>query len=698
MKRYSNLLPSIFLFFLLSCGGEEKGKKQVLGEGQVEEASYDEQHRPQFHYSPPKMWMNDPNGMVYYDGEYHLFYQHNPDETVWGPMHWGHAVSEDLVHWQNLPIALYPDEKGMIFSGSAVVDKDNTAGFKTGEEDVLVAIFTHHNMEMEQAGESDLFQYQSIAYSNDRGRSWTKYQGNPVIANPGIRDFRDPKVFWHEPSQRWVMILASFDRVKIYNSLNLKDWTESSEFGEDWGSHTGVWECPDLIEVDVNGNPRDKKWLMIVSVGSGGPNGGSGTQYFVGDFDGETFKLDPDLASSLSQEETYVPEGIVFDDFERMLYKNWEREGKAFRRTLAKGSLGGQQEVKGVSGKRLVNSFGKGDEAKGKLISEKFIIQKKYINFLIGGGNHKGKTCMNLIVADKIAATATGEDSETLQWASWEVDKLMGQEAHFEIVDDYSEAWGHILIDNIMFADEKAYSSKAKAMWLDYGKDNYAGVTWSNIPSRDGRHLFIGWMSNWQYANRVPTAGWRSAMTIPRELELVRQGGKIIALTHPVKELKELRKNEESIEIKSRRISSVINPLATIKMDTPLVELILDIKVGEGGQGGIVLQNESLGDALEIGYDHEKQRFFIDRSRAGNTDFSDNFADDLHTAPLISEDGLLSMHIFIDVSSVEVFINNGELVMTELFFPSQPFSKIGFFSKNGSANLKGEVWMLRSIW
>jgi fructan beta-fructosidase len=176
---------------------------------------YDEQYRPQFHYSPNENWMNDPNGLVYYKGEYHLFYQYHPHSKIWVPMHWGHAVSKDLLHWEELPIALYPDELGQIFSGSAVIDKQNTSGLKTADEDVMVAIFTHHGEDNEK---------QSIAYSNDRGRTWTKYKGNPVISNPGLKDFRDPKVFWHVESQKWVMSLACGDRIHFYGSPYLIDW------------------------------------------------------------------------------------------------------------------------------------------------------------------------------------------------------------------------------------------------------------------------------------------------------------------------------------------------------------------------------------------------------------------------------------------------------------------------------------------
>ncbi|MCP3763768.1 glycoside hydrolase family 32 protein [Domibacillus sp. A3M-37] len=241
-----------------------------------------ETFRPICHFSPSKHWINDPNGLVYYKGEYHLFYQYHPHSMVWGPMHWGHAVSTDLCEWEELPVALYPDELGQIFSGSAVVDWHNTSGFQEGEEAVLVAIFTHHGEDNEK---------QSIAYSNDSGRSWMKYEGNPVIPNPGIKDFRDPKVFWHEESSKWIMSLACGDHIQFYGSPNLKEWDYLSSFGETYGGHGGVWECPDLIYLDVEGEEL-KKWVLIVSLNPGGPNGGSAIQYFTGDFDGTTFVTD----------------------------------------------------------------------------------------------------------------------------------------------------------------------------------------------------------------------------------------------------------------------------------------------------------------------------------------------------------------------------------------------------------------------
>lgn len=251
---------------------------------------YTETYRPQFHFTPQKSWMNDPNGLVYNDGIYHLFYQFYPDSTVWGPMHWGYAISKDLVKWEHKPIALFPDENGLIFSGSAVVDEGNTSGFGSLENPPLVAIFTYHLMEGEKTGRTD-FQTQGIAYSLDNGDHWTKYAKNPVIKNDGVKDFRDPKVFWNEMAQQWSMLLVAGDHLQIWNSKNLKEWEKVSEFGKDKGAHGGVWECPDLFPIQVQGTD-EVKWVLLISINPGAPNGGSGTQYFIGDFDGVSFSTD----------------------------------------------------------------------------------------------------------------------------------------------------------------------------------------------------------------------------------------------------------------------------------------------------------------------------------------------------------------------------------------------------------------------
>lgn len=299
LKRFT-IMIGVALALLGGCTG-----RQVQQTGIAESTPlFQEPFRPQIHFSPERHWMNDPNGMVYYAGEYHLFYQHNPDASVWGPMHWGHAVSRDLVHWEHLPIALYPDSLGYIFSGSAVVDWKNTSGFGKEGEPPLIAFFTYHDKAAEEAGKTNV-ESQAIVYSTDRGRTWTKFGGNPVIQNPGIRDFRDPKVVWHEPTRRWIMAIAAGQEVSLYTSPDCKDWSYASSFGQGKGSHDGTWECPDLFPIRVNGSD-ETKWVLLVNVGSGGPFGGSATQYFVGDFDGKFF--------TSSQEKTLWSD-YGFDDY-----------------------------------------------------------------------------------------------------------------------------------------------------------------------------------------------------------------------------------------------------------------------------------------------------------------------------------------------------------------------------------------------
>lgn len=252
-------------------------------------AKYDEQYRPQFHFTPMKNWMNDPNGLIYLDGEYHLFYQHNPFGISWGHMSWGHAVSKDMLRWKELSVAIPEGEDEAIFSGSAVYDKDNTSGLGTAKNPPLVAIYTAHS-------DARKIQAQSIAFSLDKGRTFTKYANNPVL-DLNLQHFRDPKVFWDSERGNWVMVVvkANEKKVAIYTSPNLISWEHQSDFGP-LAAQGGDWECPDLIQLPIDGDKTKKSWVMIVSLNPGGIEGGSGTQYFVGDFDGKTFKPSQDYA------------------------------------------------------------------------------------------------------------------------------------------------------------------------------------------------------------------------------------------------------------------------------------------------------------------------------------------------------------------------------------------------------------------
>lgn len=532
------IISSLFLiWFILLSGCRPGGGMDTDGEEPAPVFMSDfaaERHRPQFHFSPPEKWMNDPNGMVYYAGEYHLFYQYYPDSTVWGPMHWGHAVSKDLVRWEHLPIALYPDSLGYIFSGSAVVDWNNTSGFGREGEPPLVAIFTHHDPKGEQAGRDD-FQYQSLAYSTDRGRTWTMYDGNPVVPNPGIRDFRDPKVIWHDGSKQWIMVFAARDQVKLYGSPNLKDWRHLSDFGREWGSHGGVWECPDLFPMEVDGV---EKWVLLLSINPGGPNGGSATQYFIGDFDGEAFTLDPSFAEKVSDE---------------------------------------------------------------------------------------------------------------------------------------------------------------RAVWLDYGRDNYAGVTWSDIPREDGRRIFLGWMSNWSYATVVPTENWRSAMTIPRSLHLYRAADGYRLRTKPVRELTALRRDTLPISQEQWRTSYVEEALE--EHAPSQYELVLTLKLdGDAADVGIRLSND-LGQEFRIGYNAARRAYYSDRRRSGDLAFSDQYATALHTAPRQLDSDTLHLHLFIDRASCELFADEGATVMTDIFFPDKDFDRLELYANAGGFQvLESTLYPLASIW
>ena len=455
-----------------------------------------EKFRPTYHFSPLYGWMNDPNGMVYKDGEYHLFYQHNPYGSKWGNMHWGHAISKDLINWEHRPDAITPDALGTIFSGSAVVDTDNTAGFGAG---AIVAIYTQN---------SDR-QVQSIAYSTDNGRSFTKYENNPVLTSDA-RDFRDPKVFWHKETQRWIMLLAVGQEMQIFSSSNLKDWAFESSFGEGQGAHGGVWECPDLFELPVDGT-NEKKWVLLCNLNPGGPFGGSATQYFVGTFNG-----------------------------------------------------------------------------------------KEFVN-----------------------------------------------------------------------------ESPSKTKWMDWGKDHYATVTWSDAP--DNRRIAIAWMSNWQYANDVPTSQYRSPNSVPRDLSLFTVDGETYLQSAPSPELLKLRdiSKKRSFKVNGTRIIKDM-----IVGNEGAYEIELTIENQHADVIGFRLYNDK-GEEVDMQYDMKEKKFSMDRRKSGEVGFNENFPMLTWTAIESGKDEL-KLRLFVDKSSVEAFGDGGRFVMTNQVFPSEPYTHIDFYSKGGA--------------
>lgn len=461
--------------------------------------------RPVYHHTPAYGWMNDPNGMFYKDGVYHLYFQYNPYGSVWGNMHWGHSTSSDLMHWKFEGSAIVPDAWGAIFSGSCVVDHENTAGFGRG---AIVAFYTS----AKSTPWGDV-QSESMAYSLDNGKTFTKYEGNPILTS-SERDFRDPKVFWYAPGKHWVMMLAVGQHMEIYSSVNLKDWKKESEFGAMQGAHGGVWECPDLVEIPVEGT-RQKKWVLICNLNPGGPFGGSAAQYFVGSFDGKTF----------------------------------------------------------------VN------------------------------------------------------ESPTL------------------------------------------------TKWMDWGKDNYATVTWNNAP--DGRCVALGWMSNWQYANNVPTRQYRSANTIARDLTLYRVGEELYLKSTPSPEVKKAR--GEKVSKPSFNVAGEYEVASLLDNNKGAYEVELVIQNQGASKIAFCLLNEK-GEKVSMYYDLARRQFVMDRSESGTVDFSKDFP--AVTVAPADTDKELTLHLFVDRSSIEAFGEDGKFVMTNLVFPSLPYNKMRFTSDEKGYTVK----------
>ena len=645
---------------------------------------YSEPFRPQFHFTPEKNWMNDPNGMVFYEGEYHLFYQYNPFGDKWGHMSWAHAVGSDMVHWTHLPLALPEADNVMIFSGSAVVDWKNSSGFGKDGKPPLVAIYTGYNT-------SNNFQYQCIAYSNDKGRTWTKYAGNPVI-NLNSKDFRDPKVRWYEPAKQWIMSvsLSAEHKVCFYGSTNLKDWTLLSQFGPA-GATSGVWECPDMFELPVEAT-HEKRWALVVNMNPGSVAGGSGGQYFIGQFDGTNFIAEKD--SILSPTPEFAPEGKVIADFEGETYGDWKVTGEAFGPGPAKGKFSNQNPVDGYKGGRLVNSYFRDDSTTGTLTSPEFEITQPFLNFLIGGGAQKA-TRMDLVVDGNVVRTASGNDNERLAWSSWDVREFQGLKAVLQIVDEATGGWGHINVDQIMLADAPAHPAVEPALWLDYGKDYYAAVSWSDVPKSDGRRLWLGWMSNWEYGQDVPTTPWRSAMSIPREVGLRKTAEGIRLVQRPAREMEGLRSDHH--HFKGGDIAEANAWLKKNKIGGDRLELVVELDTTVTGTQGVKVLKIAK-EATVIGVDRERENVFVDRTHSGNVNFHPKFSG-VQDAPLAVRDGKVKLHIFVDACSVEVFVNDGQRVLTDLVYPSADGRGVEFFGTTGETKIiSAEVWTLKSVW
>jgi sucrose-6-phosphate hydrolase SacC (GH32 family) len=633
---------------------------------------YHEPFRPQFHFTPEQNWMNDPNGLVFFEGEYHLFHQYNPEGGKWGHMSWGHAVSTDLMHWEPLPVAL-PEKDGiMAFSGSVVVDKDNTSGFGKDGQPPMVAIYTGHR---------EKHQDQRLAFSNDRGRTWTQYSGNPVL-DIGSADFRDPKVFWHEPTKQWVMVvaLAVEKKISFYASPDLKKWNHLSDFGP-VGSTRGLWECPDLFQLPVEGETDAKKWVLIVNVNPGAPAGGSGCQYFVGEFDGKQFTLDSSYPAQQAAADS-APTGQVVADFETD-YSGWTTNGTAF----GDGPSHPNTDVTGFEGQGVADSFGRGDADTGTLTSPEFEINADFLSFLIGGGSHDGQAGINLLVDGKVVRSATGNNSANLEKQTWDVREFRGKTAKVELFDQYDkDDWGHVIIDQIVLGGSAPAPAKDNALWADYGPDFYAATSWSNIPVSDGRRIWLGWMSNWDYGQDVPTSPWRSAMTVPRTVSLRKTSDGYRLIQKPVAELEKLR-SSSSQTFSGGTVAEAVTWLAEQKNLPPLLDVEMSFEGMDANSVLAITLNADAGARTSVTCDSKNNKLVVDRTKSGLADFNKKFPGS-YSAPLRVSEGRCSLRLLLDTSSLEVFAQDGETVMTTIIFPTGNARTIGIAAESGTPTIK----------
>ena len=624
---------------------------------QMKAQDYTEPYRPQFHVSPQFGFMGDPNGPIKYNGKYHLFY-------------WGHFTSEDLVHWTQLNTnALNGTPSGYgNWSGSVVVDEQNTAGFNTAADTAMIAVYTLNQ-------NSTGIQQQAISHSLNHV-SFQYYQDNPVIPYNGP-DFRDPQVFWHEQTGRWVMVVTKpIDRaIEIFSSPNLKDWTLESTFN-DRGAKREVWEVPDLFQLPLNDDPNNMKWVMTCGMG---PNR---MQYWVGDFDGSTFTLD---ANDNLLTGKHV-RGELLADFENG-FGGWTIEGTAF------GTLPNQQQVDGFTGLGYLNSFHGGDATTGKMTSPDFILEKRFINFQIGGGS-LADVGFNIVVENQVVETVKStSNAERMQWRGIDVSQHLGKTAHIEIFDNATAGWGHILVDHIVFSDVQYDSRVENANWMDWGFDFYAHKTFRNYDEDDERTIGLAWMGNWAYAQSVPTSPWKGCESMPKELHLIDQGNGYELAQKPIDEFQSIRYGD--FEKSDFTVEGTGN---TLEFDPGwnVYELKISFNVENENQVFGLNLAEGNGQKFVVSYDAKTSNISIDRMA---TPF--NFASKwvTKTPVYLSGDGILDLHIFVDQSSVEIHAEDYKTNITSLAFTNASDHDISLFSENGSVEvLNVQAWKLNSIW
>lgn len=630
---------------------------------------------PSYHFYPS----GDPTGLFFHEGHYYN--------------NWGRYISTDLVHWEPTESTkktselraklsdptLTPEQRQEIQrqiprsalggSGTVVIDKKNVAGYGEG-----AWLAYYHN-------EAQPYRTQVIglSYSTDNGASWTRDQERYPILSINSREFRDPNIFWHEKTQKWIMAIgwAEAPKVRFYKSDDLVNWTFMSDFGP-WGATNGVWECTDFFPLAVDGDPNNIKWVIALSVQ---PYTG---QYFVGDFDGEHFVLDKEFASTLTYNP--LPKGEVLFDFERGL-DDWEQEGTAFWESPTDGALYRQGAIMGRVGRYYVDSFHNEGKCEGKITSPEFFITKDYINFKIGGAYNPGVTCVNLLVDGKVVRTETGRNAGSLEWTGWDVSEFRGKAARIQIVsmrDDkvYINVTfnASVYVDQIMLCDELMTRKPEKAFWFDYGQDFYAVRSWSTYAPGENRRVWTAWMGSWRYNNIEPLSG---IQTVPREVKLKTFPEGIRMVQQPIEELKTLR-GKGTIYPETTFEGTWIPK--KFKPANNVYEMIVEFENKDADSFGVRL---CVGgeEKTTVGYDVKAEELYFDRRFSGYSDFTP-IHKDIFKGPLKNRTNTVKLHIFVDNCSVEVFGNDGETCISNKIYPSEGSTGVEFFSAGGQVTIK----------
>lgn len=620
-----------------------------------------EKYRPQYHFSPARGWIGDPDGLVYNDGLFHLFW-------------WGHAVSPDLVHWKEMPYPMKGGDRSFsYFSGSVAVDHENDAGFGAGS---MLAFWTKHF-----PGDT-LPETQALSVSTDDGVEFHYYKKNPVL-DIGQIFFRDPQVFRYEPDGKWKMVISLPDKqvIHIYESDNLLDWSYCSAFGG-MGARNSFWECPELFELPVAGGNGAKKWVMMIGRG---PNR---VQYFTGDFDGREFTPDEAMARYLLDGERL--EGVLFEDFERA--DNWNKSGVAFTMKAA------PTAITDYLGKSFAGNLSD-PRATGEMTSQPFIISHNAINFLAAGHNKPDSLMICLIVDGKVVRSTTGDNPKVFKWNGWDVTEFRGRQASIRVIDN--DPQGVIAIDHVVFSDVLTDQRQEHALWLDFGNDYYATRVWRNYdPSADwGDKVYaIGWMGNWEYANRAPTTWGRGFQSVPRTMALKEAPYGYVIVQQPVEQLRMLRGKERTA--KNIKVQGT-QPLKAFRPAKNVYEMVIEFEPSPGAEFGLNLLVWE-GRKLPLVYNSNTSSITLDR-----TDCTDHVANELFTrdfakkmnAPVKMSGGSLRLHILVDQASVEVFTGDGDVVLSAITFPSEKQTGIEVFSNNGATTITTlSAWELDTIW